>query len=481
MQKGDYELASPCSMCDLPQSSLEPVLVEEAQNLGAGFRFSTELVSFHQDTDHVLVTVRNRVSGETYTVSTQYLIGADGARSVVLEALNIPVIGCQHGEALNVHIKADLSKYIAHRPGSLTWALNTDGPTGLVAGAFRMVKPWNEFVVIIHSAIKPTEETLRAYLYQLIGDDSIGIDILSSFPWTINEQCAERWQDRRVLCIGDATHRHPPAYGLGSNTCISDAFNLSWKLAYVLKGWASPSLLETLTSERKPVGDEVVQRANEGIHAHQRLWSLLGSDSESRKKINDSLRSDGAEGDQKRSELRVTIQALENEAHSLGVQMNQIYSSVSAAIAIETGDTAPDFTQVNDTRVVKVSTYPGYHLPHLWLVANSQSSRVSTLDLCGQGHFTLLTGIGGGPWVTAAENLSRTSEGVQIRAYTIGFGCQYLDCYGDWFKVRGVSEAGAVLVRPDHFVAWRCQGLVEEPATKLCEVMRAVLGGKGSS
>ncbi|OAL17989.1 hypothetical protein AYO22_11145 [Fonsecaea multimorphosa] len=479
-QKGDYEAASPCVMSDLPQSLLEPVLVHEAEKAGAEFRFYTEFVQFEERTDRVHTTLRDRSSGKEFIVTSQYLVGADGARSAVLQSLQIPVIGRQLNTAFNVHIKADLAKYISHRPGSLNWVLNPDAPDWSAVGNFRMVRPWNEFVVSMHPATKdlgsfqPSEEAIRKRLYQMIGDDSVDIEILSSFSWSINDQVAERWQKGRVVCIGDATHRHPPINGLGSNTCISDAFNLSWKLAYVLQGWASASLLDTLTIERKPVGDGIVRRANNGMEAHRRLWSIIGLDPETRIKATELLASDSEKGQEMRNCFREALEATDDEVQALGIQQNQVYLD-SPATVVEPGDRAPDFSHLNPLKQVKISTFPGYHLPHVWLAADSQSERVSTLDLAGHGRFTLFTGIGGDEWVEAARKWSKT-HGPQIKAYKIGFRCDYMDCYRDWCRVRGVGEKGAVLIRPDHFVAWRCHDLVADAEAKLTAVLRQVLG-----
>jgi 2-polyprenyl-6-methoxyphenol hydroxylase-like FAD-dependent oxidoreductase len=478
-QKGDYEMASPCVMSDLPQSVLEPVLVEEASKLGAEFRFFTEFVSFEETGETVVTTLRDRDTGKCYTVTTSYLIGADGARSAIIEALGIPIIGKQLNTAFNVHIKAELSKYIAHRPGSLNWILNPDAPDWSAVGNFRMVRPWNEFVVSLHPATKdgvtvePTKEAILKRLYQMIGDDHVDIEIISSFRWAINDQVAERWQKGRVLCIGDATHRHPPINGLGSNTCISDAFNLSWKLAYVLKGIAAPSLLDTLTIERKPVGDAIVRRANDGMEAHRRLWALMGTQPETRKKTVETMQSATPEGAEMRERWRNALEATDDEVQALGIQMNQAYKS--SAIVMEPDDTAPEFSHINPLKEVMVTTYPGYHLPHVWLAADGQSERISTLDLCGQGRFTLFTGIGGEEWVEAAKVIS-TAGGVQVNGCTIGFRCDYMDCYRDWYRHRGVGEPGVVLVRPDHFVAWRCQSLVGDTVGKLSSVLGQILG-----
>ena len=270
-----YDTASPCGMTDLPQSYLEPILIDAARHHGATLSFNTTLVSFQDDGDVVMAHVRGRADGREETVRCQYLVGADGARSTVLEALKIPIIGKQLNTAFNVHIKADLTQYLAHRPASLNWILNPDAPEWSASGDFRMVRPWNEFVVSMHPAHKdaniadPSLEQIVKRLRQMIGDEAVEIEVLSTFRWAINDQVAGTWQKGRVLCIGDAVHRHPPINGLGSNTCISDAFNIAWKLAFVIRGLAGPALLDTLSLERKPVGDVIVRRANDGMLAHR--------------------------------------------------------------------------------------------------------------------------------------------------------------------------------------------------------------------
>ncbi|KAK4999980.1 hypothetical protein LTR66_001068 [Elasticomyces elasticus] len=484
-QKGDYEVASPCVMSDLPQSFLEPVLVEEASKLGAEFRFNTEFVELKETRDGVITTVYDRATGETYDIKASYLVGADGGRSKVIESLGIEIDGQQLNTAFNVHIKAELSKYIAHRPGSLNWILNPDAPDWSAVGNFRMVRPWNEFVVSMHPSSKdgrsfdPSKEAILERLYQMIGDKTVPIEILSAFQWTINDQVARSWQKGRVLCIGDATHRHPPINGLGSNTCLSDAFNLAWKLAYVLNDWATPILLDTLTTERKPVGDAIVRRANKGMEMHRRLWDIIGLTPDARQKAVSLLEAPTPEGTEMRLEWRKALEATDDEVQALGIQMNQVYTG-SRATVVEVGDQAPDFSKLNLLKQVMVSTFPGYHLPHIWLAANSQSERISILDLAGSGKFTLFTGIGGGVWLEAAKHFSCHRTGLEVKGYTIGFRCDYMDCYRDWEGVRGVGDTGVVLVRPDHFVAWRCQsapnGGEQEAVTRLGAVMSEILG-----
>src|SRR2546421_4670183 len=99
-----------------------------------------------------------------------------------------------------------------------------------------------------------------------------------------------------------------------------------------------------------------------------------------------------------------------------------------------------------------INTYPGCRLPHVWLAVDGQSPKVSTLDLAGHGRFCVFTGIGGSPWLQAAQKI--TSKGsIQIYGYSISYCCDYMDAYRGWIKVKGVDEDGVVLVRLDHFVA----------------------------
>jgi 2,4-dichlorophenol 6-monooxygenase len=144
-----------------------------------------------------------------------------------------------------------------------------------------MVRAWDQWLVgliVPHSAGKPEpclqdfEDRVRA----LVGLATLPLRILSTSMWTINDVFAERYTDGRVFCMGDAVHRHPPANGLGSNTCVQDAFNLAWKLAFVLKGKADPELLKSYDAERQPVGRQIVARANKSQMQNYKVWDLLG-------------------------------------------------------------------------------------------------------------------------------------------------------------------------------------------------------------
>ncbi len=79
------------------------------------------------------------------------------------------------------------------------------------------------------------------------------------------------------FCVGDAVHRHPPIFGLGSNTCIQDAYNLAWKIAMVVKEKASAALLETFDAERQPVGQDLVKWSNELLRNQATIWGAIGA------------------------------------------------------------------------------------------------------------------------------------------------------------------------------------------------------------
>lgn len=481
-RKGDYEVASPCEMSDLPQSVLEPILVEEAKKVGAEVLFSTEFITLNQTADEQIETkVMSRQTGEVLTIRSRFLIGADGARSAVIEHLGIPIDGKQLNTAFNVHIKADLSRYLEVRPGCLNWILNPDAPQWSAVGNFRMVRPWNEFVVSLHPATKdgapfePTNKDIVTRLHQMIGDDTVPIEILSSFRWTINDQVAQCWQKGNVICIGDAVHRHPPINGLGSNTCISDAMNIAWKLAYVLKDIAHPRILDTITLERKPVGDGVVRRANAGMEVHRTLWSVIGLSAEERREKTTLMTEASTRGRDLRKQFRETLEQTDDEMNALGIQMNQIYKHSPMTLVEPDDREEPDLAAVNLIKDLVVTTYPGFHLPHVWLAKNGQSHRVSTLDLCTRGDFTLFTGIGGDSWRGFAEELQQRRTGLTINVFSIGWRQDYMDAYGDWDKVRWVNDDGAVLVRPDHFVTWRCKTLPVDGRDKLTAVFDAIL------
>jgi 2-polyprenyl-6-methoxyphenol hydroxylase-like FAD-dependent oxidoreductase len=485
-RKGDYEMASPSEPLDIPQTLLEPILMRYATLNGFKVRWDTQFVSLEQDEKGVTTTLFDKVAQQTYRVRSRYLFGADGARSQIVRQLDLPLIRRPgQGFAINILVEADMTHLMENRKGNLHWILQPDveHPDYAWIGCWRMVKPWHEWLCIIFPEPTATREVRSEAEYlkrvkEMLGDDSIDVKIKGISTWAINETAAEQYSVGNVFCLGDAVHRHPPNHGLGSNTCIQDAFNLAWKVAYVQSGKAGKELLDSFNAERQPVGLEVVTLTNASLRNHRIVWEQLGnfeSTPAARIAKLDELKANTVEGEQRRQKLQEALRGIDREEHGLGIEMNQRYRSNAVYHADE--GAAPTF----DTDALEhyhPTTYPGARLPHVWLGKEVPSKPLSTIDLAGKGSFSLFTGIGGEGWKAAAAEVSK-EIGVEISSYAIGYGLEYHDIYLHWKELKGVEDSGCVLVRPDTFVAWRCQRWDKESAEKLREVMKSVLDVAG--
>ena len=162
------------------------------------------------------------------------------------------------------------------------------------------------------------------------------------------------------------------------------------------------------------------------------------------------------------------------EFNAHGVELNQRYRS-HAVIGDQTEE--PGYDRDPELHY-HPTTWPGARLPHCWLVRDGR--RISTHDLAGKGRFTLLTGIGGEPWLEAAREVAGAT-GVEIAAVAIGPGWDVRDVYGDWAALSEIAEPGCVLVRPDMHVGWRGHDLRDDAVAALQRVMRAILAGPAAS
>jgi 2,4-dichlorophenol 6-monooxygenase len=480
-RRADYELASPSSMCDLPQTLLEPILLEAAAARGTEVRFNTEYVSLEQDADGVTATVRHRPSGALSQIRAKYLLGADGSRSQVATDVGLPLEGQMAvAGSMNILIEADLTHLVADRPSVLYWILQPGSTIGGVGmGVVRMVRPWNEWLLIWGYDINGPEPQVdeaeaRRIAHRLIGDDSVDVRVRDISLWTNNKAYMKRYSSGRVFCMGDACHRHPPNNGLGANTSIQDSYNLAWKLALVLQGAAGPSLLNTYDEERAPVGRQVVERANQSIAEFGAIFEALGltdpTDAEQMRANMEARKDDTPAAADQRERLRRALRLKNYEFNAHGVEFNQRYRS---AAVVADGTDEPAFDR-DPQLYYHPTTWPGARLPHCWV--EHRGRRVSTIDLAGKGRFVLLTGVGGDRWAQAAEAVSART-GVEIASFVIGPGRDVLDLYDDWAALSEVSDRGCVLVRPDLHVAWRSHDLVVDPAAELRSVVDAILGG----
>ena len=236
----------------IPQPVIERLLEEHAIELGAQVRRGCALVDFEQDDEGVTVELAN---GEQ--LRSRYLVGCDGAHSAVRKLLGVGFPGePSRTETLMGEMEVGVPQ--EELAAKVTEIRETDkrfmlGPFG--EGAYRVVVP---VAGVSDRAEPPTLEDFKQQLRTIAGTD-FGVHSprwLSRFGDAT--RLAERYRVRRVLLAGDAAHIHSPASGQGLNLGVQDAFNLGWKLAAQISGWAPETLLDTYHAERHPVAEEVL-------------------------------------------------------------------------------------------------------------------------------------------------------------------------------------------------------------------------------
>ncbi|MGB0929021.1 MAG: FAD-dependent oxidoreductase [Pikeienuella sp.] len=480
LSKAEHLLSSPSYMNDLPQTFMEPILFKTACKRGTRARMSTEYKSHVQDADGVTTTCLDRMTGQEITIRSKYLIGADGGKSLVAENENLPFEGQMAvGGSMNIYFRADLSKYVAHRPSVLYWVMQPGANVGGIGmGLVRMIRPWNEWLIVwgydINEPAPVVDQKMATDVArQLVGDPELEIDLISANTWTVNDTYATQMSKGRVYIMGDAAHRHPPSNGLGSNTSIQDAFNLAWKMAAVLKGQAGEALLDTYSEERAPIAKQIVTRANQSIGEFGPIFEALGmtggTDIELIKANMDARCDSTPEAEAQREALNAAIAFKKYEFDAHGVEMNQRYSS---SAAVTDGQIEPDFALDADLHY-QPTTWPGARIPHAWLFDDA-GGKHSTLDLAGGGAFTLFTGLGGKAWVEAAKTVA-DKFGITLHAHVIGPRQEYIDHTGDWARANEIGDSGCVITRPDQHVCWRTEAMADDPTAELTRVLSAVL------
>jgi 2-polyprenyl-6-methoxyphenol hydroxylase-like FAD-dependent oxidoreductase len=443
---GDDDLAAvtPTPEAWVDQDQLEPLLRARAEGLGAEIRFGAELLTFDQDDNTIWAVLRERDSGAEYTVHAAYLLGCDGTHSRIREHLGITrsgpgVLASQAG----VLFRADLSAALHGRSFVLCLCDAVDG-AGL---HIRNLDRWG-LGVPFHPdhgerLEEFTEERFTEIIRTAIGLPDLPVEILTISAWNLEAAVAEAFQSGRVFLLGDAAHVMPPTGGFGGNSCIQDAHNLAWKLAAVLSGFAEPALLETYAAERHPVA----QLGTQASIARAALF-LSGS----------------AQGGAGQPEGH-----LDHASISLG------YRYHSAAVIPDVDEKQDSSAPVEDPR--HPTGLPGTRAPHVSLVGDGQ--QISTLDLFGNG-FVLLTGHQGTAWQQAARQVA-DQHGLPLTCYRLAptgtdpDDADLVDEHGTWTEVYGVENTGAVLVRPDGFIAWHHPTATEEPAEQLHQAMTALL------
>lgn len=471
----DYATASPCGAVNTPQHVMEPVLLAAARERGADIRFANELLHLETAPDAVSAHILERETGRKYVIRARYVVAADGGRSRIAEQLGFSFVGEAALMGMcNSWIEVDLTQYVAHRPGVLYWTGQPGNFKGYLTANFANVRPWNEWS-LMHAwggDEPPTEAQVIEIARCGIGDPDADVKVKAIAPWAVNNVVATEYRKGRVFLAGDAAHRHPPAGGFGSNTSVQDAFNLGWKLAWVLTGKAGVGLLDSYEAERQPVGAQIVERAMHFWYESKAMGDATGlqpgqSEEEGWAAIHEIFE-DSSRGAERRKALADAVDLVKSRSTSLGVELGQRYQS-AAVVA----DGTPFPTPKRDPFLYyEPTTHPGAYLPHAWIEHDRR--RLSTLDIVGRERFSLIVGIGGEPWVSAAAKAS-AALGIELPVRRVGLRCDYDDVDKEWLAVREVGDKGAILVRPDRYIAWRSEGLSDSPADELEAALRHVL------
>jgi 2-polyprenyl-6-methoxyphenol hydroxylase-like FAD-dependent oxidoreductase len=424
---------SPCRRLFLNQPSLEPILRERARVAGATVIQGAEITDVRQDESSVSVRVRSVEGGDERELRGQYLIAADGAHSRIRERLGIGYEGRgTFSNSLTIYFHADLSPWIGRNAWSIIYVNNA-----ALGGFFRMNRaaqvgflavntvgdPRRDPQAACNAATDVSEPRLIELVRAGVGVPDLDVQIDGVTRWRATALVAKRFREGRIFISGDAAHLMPPNGGFGGNTGIHDVHNLAWKLAMVLNQHAGTRLLDTYESERQPVGRFTVEQAFTRYVTRTAPWFQ-------------------------------EAQEPEPLAHDFHIELGYLYGQPGSVHA--------------DPRTTR--GMPGSRAPHVWLARNGE--RVSTLDLTGR--FVLFAGPAGAEWVRVCAPVAQRLPGLAVDAYCVGRDLAVAE--GSFTDSFGLSDAGAVLVRPDGFVAWRSTGAAADPERALRTALQEALG-----
>lgn len=439
------------------------------------------MLDFDDDGSAVHVETADGEGKETI-YKCQYLIGADGGRTVGPK-LGIEMRGPRNiTDMVSVHFGADLSEYWDDRYFACHF-INGENGTVFESGAIVPMGPtWGShseewvfhFGFSMDDEARHDESALIPRIRELLKIPDLDIKVYKISHWAIERVLADSYRKGRVFLAGDAGNRRPPTTGLGLNTAIEDSLNLAWKLALVLTGKASESVLDSYGPERRAVGEI---NCDWGLFTFNNsavintVMGLIPGQKDHNKQQFQSLLEDSDKGRSFRAQVARIIesQAIEFCAH--GIELGFRYTN---------GFLIPDgsIPATRDPLGLQYfpTTQPGHRLPHAWV--ERQGQILSTHHLVRNNlAFALITDADGSVWLPAAERVSRRL-GVQTAVAQIGTRCPYRDYEDRWERLKGIQAGGAILVRPDNIVAWRSIYRSRRDGKELEEAVDLLLRGQ---
>jgi 2-polyprenyl-6-methoxyphenol hydroxylase-like FAD-dependent oxidoreductase len=406
----------------ISQYTLEPLLKSVAERIpNLAVKFGHELLSFTQDSEGVAAQIR-KTNGETIAIGARYIVGCDGGSSVVRKQLGFKMEGEPH--------LLEMRQALFHCP-----ELYDKVRAPRARHYHRIDDHWTLMIVqdsrkhfTLHAVVEKDED--MAQLFERVVDTPVKYEMVHCAKWVQRLLLAEHYQRGRAFIAGDAAHLVIPTGGLGMNTGVGDAIDISWKLAAMLRGWGGLKLLESYEAERRPIG-AINVKASGGGTAGRMKW---------RAAYRANIEDDTAEG---RAALANLLAIAREEAPKtfrvIGAELGYRYAG-SPVICDEPGGPAPNIEEYVPT------TWPGARLPHVWL----KPGEISVHDRIADG-FTLL-------------RLGRNKDdaaGLQTAFGAIGAPFSTLDI--DSEAARRAYDIDYLLVRPDLHVCWRGDALPNDP------------------
>jgi 2-polyprenyl-6-methoxyphenol hydroxylase-like FAD-dependent oxidoreductase len=407
-----------------PQTWFNAILQEFALRQPAvQRRFLHRLEAFEQDATGVTASIRDLTTGQVWTARARYLVGCDGARSGIRDQLEIErTYASKLGHSAEIIFR---SPALAAMTGpNEAGRYNVVQPTGMSKSLLPIDGRDLYRMTLIAEGSRVTQEAILAAVRESIGADIPFEPVNEVTPWISGVTSASRFNRGRVFLAGDAAHTMPTTGGMGMNTGILDAFDLSWKLHACLRGWGGPVLLESYEIERRQAAD----RTSEMASVIYLDWLALEPELRASGHL---LYATTDEGAAYRARLgKQLVNVFSREFNSLGAALGYRYNG--SPICIPDGSPEPE----DSLAFYLPSSRPGHRAPHLWIEAAR-----STLDLFGAGFAVLQSGgaDGLGDPLTAAA----AAQGIPAKTYRLPAAA------------RDLYPRHLTIVRPDGHVAWR--------------------------
>ncbi|WP_407916765.1 FAD-dependent oxidoreductase [Kitasatospora sp. NE20-6] len=399
----------------VPQPLIESVMRRRVEELPATTLLTGRTVTgLRQDADGVTVDVRT-ADGRSETLRASYVVGCDGARSVVRDAIGVHLDGDDDSRPnYNIVFRSEeLAARVPHGNAVQYWVLDPDQP-GLV-GRLDLDGTWWCIGIGVDAEAGAADPV--GLVHRLIGDRKreIPVEVVAADPWRSRMRVADSYRVGRVFLAGDAAHLNPPWGGHGFNTGVGDAVNLGWKLAAVLAGWAPETLLDSYQAERRAVAAHTVEAAT-------RNMATLGPELGDRRLIG----TDAEFAEARPLVAEAVHRSKDSEFHSLGLVLGTSYAGSPIV------DAGP-VREIDEASYVPRAA-PGDRLPHTWL-----GPADSLYDRLGPGYSLV-----GDLTAPAAARIEDCARRLGIPLTVLAFE-----------RAEELFEAPLVIVRPDQHVAWR--------------------------